>query len=311
MQRYLFSYSVEHHTYTSQPTHPQPWIACKTMTHAINMYCLVLAICTLRALPLEQWIWCMERSGMAIDSRAIIYSQITWFPINTRLNSEHVWGSEIFGFCLYTKCLPVHKPMMNLLINLFIDTLKYSGTYFSAAAYFKARNLLFKYTSFYNLSSCLAEIPVLFIIFLSSLPLKNKKKQTTKLLTKKMKFQQYSHFFTVVSINFLTTQPGQNMQWWPAAKPKKELSEFTLLATSFCSPNKQHMPHFERNHEKTFYLCYSSTMVLKTSLQARLLKTFNMKRSKEVSHRMQECPSTSFLLISLPDRLRKYFWISH
>lgn len=99
----------------------------------------------------------MERSGAAIHELAVIYSQSTSFPINTGLNTECVWSS--YFFCLYTKHFLVHKPIRNLLMKVFDVALKYSGTHFSAAAYFKATDLLFKYTSFYNLSSCLAEIP--------------------------------------------------------------------------------------------------------------------------------------------------------
>lgn len=138
----------------------------KSITHAISTNCLVLTVCMLRASSLEQWVWCMERSGLAIHDFDIIYSQITSFPINTRLNAESVWGSDVFGFCWYTKHLPVHKSITNLLIKISDVTLKYSGTYFNAASDFKATGLLFKYISYYNLSSCLAEIPVLFMYFL-------------------------------------------------------------------------------------------------------------------------------------------------
>jgi len=61
---------------------------------------------------------------------------------------------------------------------------------------------------------------------------------------------------------------------------------------SLChSRNKQHASRFERKHEKTFRLCYSSTMDLKISLIDRLLKIFNMKGSREVSFGIPECSS--------------------
>lgn len=134
------------------------------------------------------------------------------------------------------------------------------------------------------------------------LPLKNKK--ANKTINQKLKIQHFfSCFFTVISTNFFTTEWAQKTEWWPAAKlscsvsPRKgpaacRSSHFWLPL--FHSHNKQRASYFERNHEKTVYLCYSSTMGLKTSLQARLLKTFNMKRSREVSHRIPESPSIDF-----------------
>lgn len=57
--------------------HPRLWIVCEAIAHAIRMNDLVLVVCTLKASPLEQLAWCMERSRLAIHDLAIIYSQST------------------------------------------------------------------------------------------------------------------------------------------------------------------------------------------------------------------------------------------
>lgn len=158
-------------------------------------------------------------------------------------------------------------------------------------------------------------------VFSFFLLLKNKQ-ANNKSIYGKLTFQHFFPcFFTVISTNFLTTKPAQNMQWWPAAKLSQSVSPRRAAKRNhpsshswqplYHSCNKQHASHFERKHEKTSYLCYSSAMGLKTSLIDRLLKTFNMKGSWEVSHDIPDCPSTSPPLISLPDMLPKHFWKSH
>lgn len=82
--------NIARNTHTSQPAHPHLWIVCKAIAHTISMNRLVLAVCMFKASPLEQSVWCMERSGLAIHDLAIIYSQSTSFPTNTGLNTECV-----------------------------------------------------------------------------------------------------------------------------------------------------------------------------------------------------------------------------
>lgn len=69
--------NIARNTHTSQPAHPHVWIVCKAIPHAISTNRLVLVVCILKASPLEQCVWYMERSGLAIHDLAIIYSQRT------------------------------------------------------------------------------------------------------------------------------------------------------------------------------------------------------------------------------------------
>ena len=123
---------------------------------------------------------------------------------------------------------------MDLLIKIFDVTLKYSGTHFNAAAYFKATDLLFKHTSFYNPSS-LQKSQCYSWVFSFSLPLKNKQ-ANNKTIYWKLTFQHcFPCFFIVISTNFLTAKPAQNMQWWPAAKlswsvsPRREQQQAGMI----------------------------------------------------------------------------------
>lgn len=61
-------------------------------------------------------------------------------------------------------------------------------------------------------------------VFSFFLPLKNKQ-ANNKSIYWKLTFQHFFPcFFTVISTNFLTTKPAQNIQWWPAAKLSQSVS---------------------------------------------------------------------------------------
>lgn len=121
-------------------------------------------------------------------------------------------------FCLYTKRFLVHKPITNLLIKIFDVTLKYAGTHFNAAAYFKATDCSLNALLSIMFPPALQKSQCYSNVFCFSLPFKNKQ-ANNKTISKKLTFQHFFPcFFTVISTNFLTIKPAQNTQRWPAAK---------------------------------------------------------------------------------------------
>ena len=152
--------------------------------------------------------------------------------------------------------------------------LLYSGTHFDAAAYFKATALLFKYTFLYNVSSCLAEIPVLFMFSLS-LSLLKINNHTTKLSTESwhcctssLAFSQWFQL-TFSQLNQpRTCSDGQQQScldlWAQEEKSsKQEWSQFTLLAASATAiTNSMHLV-LKENTKRRFVFVIQAPWTLK------------------------------------------------
>lgn len=134
-----------------------------------------------------------------------------------------------------------------------------------------------------------------------SFPLKNEQ-ANNKTIHWKLTFQHFSLcFFTVISTNHQASAKHAVMAIIKAVlicEPKKRTVASRNDPRShfwkplYLSHNKECASHFERKYENKFYLCYLSSTGLKTTLTDRLLRTFNVKGSREISHGIAECPST-------------------